>query len=935
MRVRPGEWAPTLLLQLQIFLIIAVLLITKPVGNAIYVSRFGPDALPYAYILVAIVAALISTGYSYAVRKVSILRVNLWSMCICALLLLVCVLLIPFRTMADVVAVSLYLWVALFGVLAASQFWSLASMVFDIRQSKRLFGPIGAGAIAGGIAGGYLASILAQTFGTRFLLTLAACMLLPVIGITVFIWRKYIVEHAGRRRTIIEQEEDKVEDRPHELILKSRHLLLLSGIIGLSVITAKLVDYQFSALASARYADPARLTAFFGFWFSTFNVIGLIIQLLLTHRVVQRLGVSGSLMFLPTGLGFGALLILLQPTLAAATFSRCVDGSLKQSLHRAGVEMLYLPVALQVKNRIKTYIDVLIDSAAGGLGGLLLILLIDYLGWSPAQISWLVLALTVAWFTCVLFVREEYLDAFRDKLAHLRPKIVKPRAVESRHREVVEGFYRVLTNPKSEDEAKLLYVLERTEVMNEPQFLAPTERLLYHANPNVRARALHNLSVFGKNDLYDLVIHMLNDPEVVVKKAALEYLINRHLDTAEEIIQQQLRHANPEIAGEALIDLLIETTGNEVLRKRWQLQEMFTERVKALEVLPSDQAYKWRLHLLIAAGRSGSNLGNRFIAKELRSIDEEVVKVAIIAAAETHAERWVLPLIDFLSMPRYRGHASAALVQYHTKLVRLLPRYLRDGVVDLEDLRRLPCVIEGIKSEQTVSLLFSMMEKYYPGDLELRMEVLRALNAMRRDFPRLPMPRGKIVRLLRKEAKRYRLVVSAFHNQRAIAHTAQIADTGRARSALIDTLRRRREGNLERLFRLLGLLYAPADIIPIYRGLRKASPQERTSALEFLETLLDNSLKRSIMPLVEREARQTVEVNPQTGISHDVLITQQRHYFERILKGSDHKIKAAVLFYLRFHPDEYLEDYLRTALFSPSPRVRKMAGAALDALTVA
>ncbi|WP_157501340.1 Npt1/Npt2 family nucleotide transporter [Lewinella sp. 4G2] len=930
--MRPGEWGPVLLLQLQIFLIIAVLLITKPVGSAYFVNRFGADALPYAYIATAIAAAIVSTLYSFAVKYFSILRVNLWSLGICMSTLLLCVFLIPMRHTEDFVAVALYLWVALFGVLAASQFWSIASMVFDIRQAKRLFGPIGAGAIAGGIAGGYLASILAEAVGIRILLIIAASMLIPVLLISYYVWRRYVLRRTGTRSQPSKKDVAQKEP-PHKLILSSRHLLLLCGIIGFSVITAKLVDYQFSALASARYADTDRLAAFFGFWFSTFNVVGLLIQLLLTQRVLQRLGVSGSLLFLPAGLGLGAIIMLIIPTLGAAVFSRCVDGSLKQSLHRAGVEMLYLPVDAHVKKRIKTYIDVLIDSAAGGIGGLLLLFMINSLGLRPAHISPFVLLFALCWLGCVLAVKEEYLDAFRHQLAHLRPKItkVKKTVKQNNHGEVLSGFLKVLEagGQGATDTEKLLYVLDRTENLKDSQFLKPTEQLLFHENPVVKARALHNLSVSGAVDIYDLVVFMLEDKELVVKKAALEYLINNHLSEAEAIIKRQLNHDDPEIAGLALIDLLIETDGNRTLRKRWKLEDVFAEKVLRLDEMPSDLSFKWRLHLLVAAGRSGSTLGNQFIARELKSSNPEVVRVAIIATGESLAERWLLPLIDFLSKPAFRKHATAALIKYDLAFIKILPKYLREAVIDVVDMRRIPSVIERIPDAQTVALLFSMMDKYHPMDLELRMEVLKSLNAIRRDYPSLGIPKRKVVRYLKREAKKYRLIQNLYANQQAVIGNRP-DEVGKGRQALVRLLKKRKEGGLDRLFRLLGLYYSPEDIIPIYRGLVKAGPGVRTSALEFLDNLLDTDLKQIIIPLVETEVRDRLAVtHGNSGLSGGELRVMQNLYFSTILKGKDQRLKAAVLFILANDPQPDLTPLIQLATKSPHAKVRKLAGQAL------
>ncbi|MEO0734876.1 MAG: Npt1/Npt2 family nucleotide transporter, partial [Bacteroidota bacterium] len=477
--------------------------------------------------MTAFAAVVVSTTYAVALRYFSILRVNLWSLGICVLSLLVFAGLFPFGWAKDAVAIGLYVWVALFGVLAASQFWMLASMVFDIRQAKRLFGPIGAGAIAGGIAGGYLANLIAHAFGIRALLFVAIALLVSVILISILVWRHYVKGHTSAEEK--EAKHELLRERPHTLILKSTHLSLLCGIIALSVITTKLIDYQFSALASDRFADPDRLTAFFGFWFSTFNVIGLLIQLVVTHRVVQRIGVSGALLFLPVGLSLGAFLMVIIPGLGAAVFSKLVDGSLKQSLHRAGVEMLFLPLDGEVKGRIKTYIDVLIDSVSGGVGGLLLLLLINGLNVSPVGISPVVFAFALLWLICVLMIREEYLDAFRNKLRHLRPK-AKKNTLHSRHKEVLAGFLRVLEEGHLDrEDSQLLYVLERTEDLRDTKFYAPIKKLLRHPSPMVRARALSALSLNQGPDLFEEVIPLLEDENVKVSNAALEYLITHHL----------------------------------------------------------------------------------------------------------------------------------------------------------------------------------------------------------------------------------------------------------------------------------------------------------------------------------------------------------------------------------------------------------------------
>ncbi len=61
--VREGEERRTLLMFVYLFLTIASLLIVKPVRNSLFLSYFGISWLPYAYILVAVVAAVVTHLY--------------------------------------------------------------------------------------------------------------------------------------------------------------------------------------------------------------------------------------------------------------------------------------------------------------------------------------------------------------------------------------------------------------------------------------------------------------------------------------------------------------------------------------------------------------------------------------------------------------------------------------------------------------------------------------------------------------------------------------------------------------------------------------------------------------------------------------------------------------------------------------------------------
>ena len=163
----------------------------------------------------------------------------------------------------------------------------------------------------------------------------------------------------------------------------------------MSVFTASLVDYQFSAFATEFIEDPDKLAAFFGFWLSTLSVVSLGVQLFLTQRIITIFGVLPSLITLPAGIFAGAFGIIVAPGIATAVLLKLASGSLKNSIDKSGIELLFIPVPSGVKTQSKTFIDVFADSLATGLGGIVLIFLTYMLNFSVQNISYIVIALVI------------------------------------------------------------------------------------------------------------------------------------------------------------------------------------------------------------------------------------------------------------------------------------------------------------------------------------------------------------------------------------------------------------------------------------------------------------------------------------------------------------------------------------------------------------
>ena len=151
--IRAGEFKRAFLMMLYIFLVISSNLILKPTVISLFLSEFGVDQLPIVFIFVAVFAAAGIAIYSHSLKTTSINIIIVRTFLYSNLSFFLFWILIEANFLNGWAIYLFYIWVAIFSVLSASQFWIFANLIFNTREAKRLFGFIGAGAIAGGIFG--------------------------------------------------------------------------------------------------------------------------------------------------------------------------------------------------------------------------------------------------------------------------------------------------------------------------------------------------------------------------------------------------------------------------------------------------------------------------------------------------------------------------------------------------------------------------------------------------------------------------------------------------------------------------------------------------------------------------------------------------------------------------------------------------------------
>ena len=928
--IRDGEIHISFFMQLYIFLLISVLLMVKPTINALFLSKLGAEHLPYGYILVAVIALITMYFYNKAVKKFSLRKITISTLVFFSTSFLLLSVLMYAGALSNWSLYAYYLSVSLFAVLVTSQFWIIANMVYNAREAKRLFGFIGAGAIAGGIFGGYLTSIIAPAFGNRVVMIVAATLLLFCIPILQTVWKMRVKKLNAYVRSQRKINDQQTYSSPYKLILRSRHLTYLAAIVGVGVVMAKLVDFQFSDFANRAIPDSDELASFFGFWFSSFNVIALLIQLFLTNRMLAWLGVTTNLMILPLGIAIGCLLFLTFPELWVLIIIKGMDGSFKQSINKAGIELSILPIPYHIKNQAKSFIDVVVDSFATGLAGLLLIFVVRRLDLSTTYITVIILLFLFIWMFLIYKLRETYFESFRTNIQsslEANELVTKKISLAATTKSAIQ----ILTKGS---ETEILNLLDRLHDYRfkslEPQII----KLLDHPSHAVKAASIEQLYLSRKGTASNKIKELIHIKDDAVVFRAMEYLI-QHTDIDDvRIFNTYLNNSSDYISNAALLCLAKESAENEKLAVKFDLNSRIQKKIYELSKDDNDLRKQEIAELLITVAYAKEPKFYSFISAHFNNRDSYVVGHAIKAAGISAHAPFVGNLIDFLADKEFRKNAIRALQNYGEGINKTI----LDLVVS-EDLKNkvkphIPKVIEASKSKDGIKLLIRLLKS---KDFTIRLEAAKSLNKLQLNTPNLRLEQRQITKIILKESRYYKNTINAISTLKKMIENQEfeesdddaLTDLLIARESLLEILEDQLEQSLECVFKLLSLKYDRIDIETAYYGLKSEIQDTKINAVEFLDNLLQSKLKGSMLPLIEYHI---IDNNDYNTSSFEVENTSERQILVMLLKNRGAKVKLAVLNTMQELKDPYFIKVIQPLLKHKNKKVRYFAKNALDAI---
>ena len=917
--VRAGEGLRVLLSFLYVAVVAAAFLLAKPVRNSLFLQQYGPYALVYVYAAVPLVLSVFVPVYvrvtaRFGSRAVTVATLIFFSSHVVLFWY-------AFRFHADEIAragsaawllpAAFYVWVNCFGVIAPVQAWSFANSLFDTRQARRLFGLIAVGASLGAMAAGLLARVLVEPIGgtVNMLLILAGLILGAAVLVSIANLRIRVQGASRRGRPPSHPLGDSMRQ-----IATSPYLRLIAALVFLAAITTQWTAFQLSVVADRRFeGDGDRLTAFFGTFNFALGAISFILQLLLVGPALRRFGLAITILVLPIALGTGSAFILLAPGFLSVMLTNGLDQGFRFSLDKATYELLYLPLAPAQRVQIKTAIDIVVSRVADAAGAVVLgvatngFLMLGGWGLGPRGTAAVNLGFIGAWLGVASRLRTEYVRTIESSI-HRHRIASEQVAAGSLDR---SGASALADKLESADAADVKFALDLLETQELSGLERPVRQLLSHEDPDIRRRALAMLSAARDTSISRTATELLRDPDLGVRTEALLYVTRemrvdplRQLEELGDFEDFSIRAgmaaflASPGPsqnldAARVILTTMAQSEGEPGLRDRVQA-------ARVLSLVPG--------------------LFTDLVVLLMRDTEVAVARLATAAASVVMREEVVAALLEALARPELVADAAVKLARYGNALVPELARRLDDSATPVAIKRELPQVLVRIGTPVAMEIL---VEGLLQADVTLRHRVIASLNKMHDLHPEVRID-DQLVELV--------LAAEIAGHYRSYQVLEPLRTQVKGEDSVLDAIRQSMEQELERIFRLMSLLFPGPGLHDAYVGVRSKNPTVRDNALEFLENVLKPELRRLLLPLLDSQ----VTIDERVALANQIVgapVETAEQAITTLLASEDSWLRSCAVYAVGALRLQSLEPDLHRLAEAADPALREGVQVALQRLS--
>ena len=806
--IRPEEGRTVRLFFIHNFLLGIGTILIYVAANAILLENHPETSLPVAYIASAVGMIGVGRLYAYFEHHLALQTLAVRVLLAAVVMTVVVGILVVFGH-SVAAAVAIMTGYRIIYLLTNLEFWGVSAVVFDTRQSKRLFSVISSGDMPAKAMGAVLAALVHAHADVLRLLLVAFGAFLAALYVLRLTIQSHDV-HAPHRS------DRAVGREPSRLIGKrfGGSELIFYMCLSLAVLAAVAteIEYNFFINVKHRFHDQTDVIRYVSYVLALTYGVAMLVKLLMSRQVLDRFGVQRSLLVLPwvalVGLGGLAVLHIVAASEAVLLVYFCALYLVFEVARRALFDPVFLVLfqPLLPPQRLKghTLAKGLYEPIGLGIAGIMIFVLHTTLE-SGLPIIWIGLMAGAIWLLRHTYKR--YLLELNDAIGRRfleRDQLAMPATAQS-------SVINQLQSTRPDD---VITAIGWLDAHNPTELAHQIPSLLTHASADVRRRTL--TAAVRQNQplpVRQLTHIALTDEESGLRQQAA-YLLGRRINAEAAELAPLINHTDLTIRQGAIKGVL-ELNPHDVAAKS-ALRELATDANPVHQQIALKLVADLRLNDFAS-----------LVSQRLDSPYADVRKAAIATAGHLTNPDLTQYLLNNLTNKTIGRAVTQALKAHGPAIVPAL-RTMQRATSDRMAMERIAAICGAIYTPESRKLLNELAQQ---PDLLIRSAALRAL----RRFPNEPDD-DAIFRVLMHEE--VRLAQRLLHGS--------LTDV-----ALTETLDYELSVLLQRLFDVLAQLYDTDTIAGARLGISHPARERRANALEMLDNMVPRETYQTLQVLVD------------------------------------------------------------------------------------
>ena len=611
----------------------------------------------------------------------------------------------------------MFAWYYVLYLISNLGFWSIASGLFDVRQSKRLFSVISAGDIPAKFIGYTIAYFFVKTIGTVNMLWPSFVFMLCSFPFLYQLSKSGVIKTHAHHHEI--EETDILHRRSFRQIIKKftvnpliRSIALLSFFISTCLI---IINFAFYKEVKEANHDNKYVTNFIFLFLAFSQIIALVVKLIFTGRLINSLGVKKALYITPLVLlSLLAVILTIENTMGKHIIVIYTFGVaaiaveiLRNTLNSPVFLTVMQPLVPHERAKAHNIVKGIMDPFAFLFSGVLLLLLLKIQDISTLLIiCYALLLITIFWIFTIKWVDISYRQTL---IQTISSRFFSQDEFSLSNEDIQKQIQKKIAEGNELEVINILQMLNTriSSVNNELIF-----SLLDHPSDQVKIETIHLIdgkNVKGAEEKLEVLANHSNSKQV--RFFALQILCKH--DIHQKFQKYFIDNSDPEIRAAAISGMLLSKNQNTVLE---------AEKIVSTYINSNDEQSKnTAINILNEVKDSYCHSEHLLLLNETGEIKSSALKI-IGKAANTELLNFTIKHLN-----EYRRIVLDTLQAAGEKSISVIQSYLQSGECTETNKEKLILLIGKIGGVHSHKALFNLLNQN-PKDAAL---IAKALHRSR------------------------------------------------------------------------------------------------------------------------------------------------------------------------------------------------------------